>query len=800
MADSGMFSFSEFLGRNVLRLAPDGFMAINTQIGLRFVSPLSSTSDNNGYQSLDVRGGVTSINITAAVSPPGANRANIQIVAPIYKGLHEDYYFTQPNGVRKCIIEPMMEIKVYLKGYYLKNGNPIYYPAFWGYIKDVSEDYSGGVYNISITCNDLLSLWKYQQLTIVPSSLTGAIGPAPDLDGFPTIFRNKNIWQIMYSLFYQTKWVDSDKDRYDFVYPLPSEGIKVLPSFGSLFKGSGLEDFFSDFANDYNAYWRNRLGATAQKSTDRMTLEMFGLLESVDLTNQSINEYLLSYDDLNKSNSQEFNVKELRVNFSLLAQIQPYGQFNIFNGGKSALEHNKLEIATEVCEQSEMEFFMDTNGSCVFKPPFYNLDVNTASTPEYTIKAKDIINFNSSVDTDQICTWLQVVGPKYPFDPKLDSIAYHFDFDLIKRFGIRRQKLDLRYGNNAEQLRLLAAAKMAKMNGRAYTGSVSIPMRPEVRLGYPVYLSHIDSYYYVTGLSHSIAFGSSSTTSLSLEVRRDRIFSDGTIDGFELGDVLDGCVFRYNNAARSINSDTESSTSALETVAQINNRTREAAMAEALKTFKPNPGEEDVAENEKKKYLQLLQNGLMSGPNLTGFYKVDKARVESSILESGKKTVVSNELIMMSFPDDTEVAAALDDDEQIVSNIRSKETIPYTDIKGYRHIGGYPYGANLKITPKGFVESSPGADSASEARELNGMSPASSSGYTPTGGTEGGFLEAMSAEPQAFQQEVDQRQEVNDQNEDTRRSPQRPQYIPPAHSTSNDDINNTANNLSSMAP
>jgi hypothetical protein len=27
----------------------------------------------------------------------------------------------------------------------------------------------------------------------------------------------------------------------------------------------------------------------------------------------------------------------------------------------------------------------------------------------------------------------------------------------------------------------------------------------------------------------------------------------------------------------------------------------------------------------------------------------------------------------------------------------TKDTIPYTDKKGYRHIGGFPYGANLSL-------------------------------------------------------------------------------------------------------
>ena len=51
---------------------------------------------------------------------------------------------------------------------------------------------------------------------------------------------------------------------------------------------------------------------------------------------------------------------------------------------------------------TQMEFYEDLNGSIVFKPPFYNLDVTKGDVPFYVVDPKDIINYSSSTNTDTI--------------------------------------------------------------------------------------------------------------------------------------------------------------------------------------------------------------------------------------------------------------------------------------------------------------------------------------------------------------------------------------------------------------
>lgn len=726
---SGLFTFPEFIGRNVLRLAPDCFVTLNTELGARFISPLDTDSSNSEYKRLEVRAGVTSININSAIQPAGANRANIEITAPMYKGLHEDFYMTFPNGTRRVIFSPMNEIKIYMKGLYLKDGNPTYYPVFWGFVTGVSESYSGGVFTISLNCSDLLSWWNYQKISLIPqvTSLRGA-SPKP----LSTVFENMNPWQIIYNLFVQTGWADEKGNKYNFIYPKLSK-INTSPDWGSLFKNKdAIETFLGGLADKSIEYWQYRLGFNLDaQEGERLPLEMFGLLSQVDLTNKSVIS-ALSFDSSrkrvyrNKLLTPEVSDPEksgsstnLLLNFGLLAEVQPYGAFNIYNGGSEPLEHSKIEIVNEVCAQTDMEFFMDTNGSVVFKPPFYNLDVTTSTYPTYTIEAKDIINFNSDINSDAIRTFLEVYNPRYQSVPEIDNVAHHIDFDLLARFGMRYEKMDIRYGNDASKLRLIAAAKLAKINGKAYTGSVSIPLRPEIRMGYPLYIKHVDAYFYVTGVNHSFSFGSSATTTLSLEFRRDRVFSDGTIElnGTEIkaGEVLTGCVFRYNAPELSPkdnpeNRDPNNMLDEVLTPSQIEDK---EALENDGSTAVGVSGK-SILENEEEKRKELLQNSVISGPRFNGLYKIDKANIEvpGQYNNNGAAVVRNNELIMMSFPNSkNNYGPTGQTTEQTGDN---RESIPYTDLKGYRHIGGFPYGANLS-----FVDSdtrlSPGGTPASEA-------------------------------------------------------------------------------------
>jgi hypothetical protein len=65
------------------------------------------------------------------------------------------------------------------------------------------------------------------------------------------------------------------------------------------------------------------------------------------------------------------------------------------------------------------------------------------------------------------------------------------------------------------------------LNAGTNSCSITIPIRPELRTGHPIYVEHIDCFYYIAGLAHSFSFGGSCTTTLQLTAKRAKWIPPG---------------------------------------------------------------------------------------------------------------------------------------------------------------------------------------------------------------------------------------------------------------------------------
>ncbi|MHC4780545.1 MAG: hypothetical protein ACYTFG_18390, partial [Planctomycetota bacterium] len=63
----------------------------------------------------------------------------------------------------------------------------------------------------------------------------------------------------------------------------------------------------------------------------------------------------------------------------------------------------------------------------------------------------------------------------------------------------------------------------------ANSASVTIPIRPEMRPGYPVYIPYLDCYYYCNSFSHSFSVGGQCTTVLQLVAKRAKFYAPGKV-------------------------------------------------------------------------------------------------------------------------------------------------------------------------------------------------------------------------------------------------------------------------------
>lgn len=724
----GLYSLQEFSDKFVAKLAPDAFVTFMGSTGLTIA--LGTNSNNFNFKS-----GVASIS-TSTSAVPGAGTCNISYICPQYTSLNDSYYVTQPDGTKTKFFQTMMEVRVYAKARFLQKPSnntdltPVYNPVFWGYIAQISESYSGSETTFSLTCRDVLSWWEYifDNNIAVPGTQTqfgGGVSPPAG-----NLYQFMNPWEIILNLFKETSFAN-------FVYPSPLQqgGASVpannVPNFiTNTSEGGGYDLISKSIIND----WINRfnlgkvLSPDAQKASGVSNLEMFGISNviricddkqsafgtisradyQVNSSNRATNRYGVKNTNTDRTSPQKGesanniakdkdlsalggdtvirrvssqNNTDLTVdlNFGMLDGVLPFGDWTQTNG-KFTAEPNrftKLQVASTVAETVQFEFFQDTNGSFVFKPPFYNMDVSR--NPIYTIRASDIITFEEAEDSSVIKNYAVATGNIIQEAPMTIN-AWHIDAGSIRKYGLRETRISLKYGATSNQLRALAAGEMAKNNAKAQTSSLTIPMRTEIRIGYPVYIDHIDAYYYVKGVSHSITFGATATTTLTLEAKRSKVYGAD-------GNVQKGYIFKAFATKQPDGTDSQAVeisntmvTKQLES-SSANQFLGSQKTSTAADTKQPYNTYYSKELTPSDKYYRTM--GMITSPD-PGFYTpvqleafTTVASAKSDAVATAKKSIANGDL--------TELVLYTD------------STTPYTDINGYLHIGSFPYGATMVL-------------------------------------------------------------------------------------------------------
>ncbi len=210
------------------------------------------------------------------------------------------------------------------------------------------------------------------------------------------------------------------------------------------------------------------------------------------------------------------------ANSSYLAQIQPFqwglaNHSNILDGEYVS----KAQIAKTVSDALFFEFYIDTNGHFILKPPFYNVGVPN-NNPTYIIEEEDLISFSINDNIEGMLTRVDVTGDwvqtKAPY-----GIIYnvHQDLLLLRDYGFKsRQLKSLIFLNSNQDCKYFGEAYMAKNNQETKNASVTILGRPDLRLGVACYLKPRDTVYYIKSISHEFSVGEGYRTTLNLTAGR----------------------------------------------------------------------------------------------------------------------------------------------------------------------------------------------------------------------------------------------------------------------------------------
>lgn len=491
--------------------APDAIVYINGEQEVIGCPQCSRSFDFNKY--------ITAVQMDLSVdSAPGS--ASITMSIP--RHTIDDFYF---DGA--AVITPMMEIEIYAKGYYLVEGLAQYYPIFWGLVTEVTDGYSGGEHTVNIHCSDILKWWELCKMNVNP-----AYTATPGQQGrniFGNVFTQSNPYDMIFSLALQSF----------------GDVIVGTGSLQNLVQESGQKATFDAALSDLMQYWEKRF------SRMRSNLVLYGAqgvavrgdalyrTYSVDNPPGTVPKKPFASQIVSQANggpdSSGMVYDPTSPNVVAFKAVTS-------NAGAQDLWQSefqtKLELANAAKEAVGFEFYMDVTGDIVFKPPFYNLDT-LGNKPVSWIQDIDIIDWDFSDSESEVVTQIILQGSyggtvDYGVDAALTPFTSVTDYHLLRKYGWRSTNLNSEFMSSPQLMFYHGLDTLDRINSKRHRGSVTIPMRPELRLGFPVYVAPKDQMWYVSGISHSIAFGSRATTTLTLTAKRSKFIAPKGIGDLKL--------------------------------------------------------------------------------------------------------------------------------------------------------------------------------------------------------------------------------------------------------------------------
>lgn len=417
------------------------------------------------------------------------------------------YLLQAPGGQR--ILKTMSDVKVFTKGYYLTDkGESVYLRTFWGILSSVTYADNHKTLEVSLTCSGIMKLFDLMQYNGSPSAMT-ATSTTSEVVGWGDKTHGLNAFEIILEAF---------------MAPLVSDIFDTTTVVESNERPP--EDMFQRmYVTKWSAHLRN-----LQKA-----VRLFGL------TKQSVNEVDAfirkdpSYRDASLTNAgrsgawvmTKDEIQRLSVaDDALIRDYAPNYRIGTVTLLQSAVTSRLARIQAMV-DLMGWEGYQDLDGSIIIKPPLYNLDcTNTTLTGAnpFVINLPEVCDTESDVEdeaqvrlTRMSVKGLLISNPMLEGNVDVVPTAMWMDPALVRQFGLRQEppKTIPFISNNDYALFGYAVAELNKINRHRHTYTVTIPMRPELRLGFPIYVAHLDIYAYLENITWNYQRGGRPTMTLS---------------------------------------------------------------------------------------------------------------------------------------------------------------------------------------------------------------------------------------------------------------------------------------------
>ena len=634
--------------KKVIKLAPDAIVRIHGNPYIQICPFCKATLNISDY--------ITSIS-TSLANNSTVGTANFSIAMPRHG--HNGNYMVR--GGRLFGFNLMDPVEIYIKARYpMQNDDRQYYKVFWGMITSIDESYSDGNQIISISCESMLKWFQLMNTNEHPSvtllnDMSAIIDVASSLWASKT-YANMTPYEIIYSLVNITLLNVVVPDGLNVEQVVDESGKKIsVPQVTS--KDIEMLEAWKKIFNQIKS-----------------SLRMFGTSpESITLDyNAKRNESVANNSGQTSASQDPTSPFRIKYDSKALMDFKPFLKLDDAKKMEPFVStyKNNLEIVSEVKTFTGFEFYQDTNGEIVFKPPFWNLDVR--NNPLYVIDDSDILSWNFVENESEIVTRIEVSGSLTLIkNTDAHSLPHGVftNYSLARQFGMRHGQIQGRYFTTAAMCFYHAISEMDFINSNRFRGSLTIIGRPELKLGYPLYIKSRDCYVYVDNISHNFSMRGPFTTQVQFSAMRRKY----------LGEKID-------DAAPIKVAGTEDSYT-IKGGAKMLLYSQDASLAPKIKEKPNTPDQENVATkitDGTKPVITDKNSGVLTSniymSNKAGTYK----EVDLNNPEARK--------VMRSFD------VYKDSDNQIDYLNLFQTAIPVSDEQGYELIGIYENGRSYYLS------------------------------------------------------------------------------------------------------
>jgi hypothetical protein len=458
--------------------------------------------------------------------------------------------FQAPAGGEN-ILETMMEVQVFAKGYFPSpRGNTLYYRVFKGMISNIVYNDMGTHLAISISIAGTMRFLELMQIDLAPAITSNS--PQNYLTAFQNSMAGMDPYKQLADVFMRS------------VTPAGFQLNSIQQA--TLKTGqANTSDWAKVVHDDYILRWQARLvnivrdvrilGYDMKHSPITTTQDPYLLpnvlsIQEADAKGNLDPDLIRQRGDRMTKEAPGKTRSDPNMFINIMRRYLPDMQIGSIKllDGKITSRIDRIRVLLNLIL---FEGFQDMDGAIVFKPPFYNLDVTnvgnlnpntpapnasyyfTDTTNPFVVYLSEIESETETEDEHGIKAtrvafrgdWLTNFHFNSETGATLMPTVDHIDIAKLIKFGLREEparQIPFVQSNDTKTLYAYATSELNRANRSYRTYSITIPLRPELHLGFPMYFPHKDMYGYIKSISINYQQSSAATMSVTLDTIRKR--------------------------------------------------------------------------------------------------------------------------------------------------------------------------------------------------------------------------------------------------------------------------------------